>query len=344
MSDDDLKEDTRDLTFKAADRILVEDGDIATVRDVLAAIKQGSATTIASALKEWKHALGERLRAAETIPGLPPDLARAIVDAWHLEVENQATRAQEAYAQHRRAADQDIEAAKARVDVAVVNHEAAQRRAERLAAEKESWFEQKRILDAALRSAQERAAGAEARIDEYRASMERTIAQADKEVNAVRAQLALTVTRYDDMERRYVKENEHLTKERDQLQKYQNNVLEAYRVKLSEAQDALSQRVGQVIALQATEQKLEQRLAGMQHDINELREVNAEERARAQEWAHQREVMRTTHASERTQWIGQIEKLRADVAQREAQRAALSIENTALKVAAAKAERGGKRD
>ena len=41
MSDDDLKEDTRDLTFKAADRILVEDGDIATVRDVLAAIKQG---------------------------------------------------------------------------------------------------------------------------------------------------------------------------------------------------------------------------------------------------------------------------------------------------------------
>lgn len=344
MSDEEVKEDTRSLVYAAADRILIEDGEIATTRDVLTKIGQGSHSTIASALKEWKQALGERLRAAETIPGLPPDLARAVVDAWRIEVENQAIRAQEAYAQHRRVADQDIEGAKAQVNVAVINQEAAQRRAESLIAEKESWIEQKRILDAALRSTQERAAGAEARIDEYRATVERTIAQTDKEVNAVKAQLALTETRYDEMERRYVKENEQLKKEHDQLQQNQNTALEAYRLKLREAQDALSQRVGQIIALQATEQKLEQRLTELQLDLNAQRETGVEVRARAQEWARQLEALRTANEIEGAQVRGQIEELRSAVMQRDAQLAALSMENTELRIAAAKREHGDKHD
>ena len=212
MSDDEIKDNTRSLTSDAADRILMETGEIATIRDILADIKQGSHTTIASALKEWKQKLGERLRASETVPGLPPDLARAVIDAWRVEVENQTARAQEAYAQYRRAADQEIEVAQARAELVIVSQESAQRRVESLVAEKESWLEQKRNLDAALRSAQERAAGAEARIDEYRATVERTVSQAEAQVTAVKAQLAVNETRYDEMERRYVKENEQLKK------------------------------------------------------------------------------------------------------------------------------------
>ena len=343
MSDDDLKEATRDLTFKAADQILMETGEIATIRDILANIKQGSHTTIANALKEWKQKLGERLRAAESIPGLPESLEKAVVKAWRHEVEIQAARAQEAYAQHRRTADQEIEAAQARAELAIVNQESAQRRVESLVAEKESWLEQKRILDAALRSVQERAAGAEARIDEYRSTVERTVSQADAQVTAVKAQLAVTETRYDEMERRYVKENGQLKKERDQLQTQMDTALNAMRAKLAETQDGLAQRVGRIAALQESELKLERQIQGQQLDINAQREAGAEERARAQEWSSQLEVLRTASEHERAQLRGQLEELRAAAAQREAQHATLTLENTTLKVAAAKQERGGKR-
>lgn len=200
-ADDEIK-NTRTLVCEAADRILIDNGEIPTTREVLARIGQGSHTTIASALKEWKQQLGDRLRQAETTPGLPPALARALVDAWRVVVDDQALRADEAWGQYRRLADQQIENAQTRQQTALAGQEAAQRRADDLAIKRDGLVERIRVLTDALHSAQARAAAAEARIDEYRATVERTIQQTEKQLAANAATLAVTQTRYDEMERR----------------------------------------------------------------------------------------------------------------------------------------------
>lgn len=200
-ADDEIK-NTRTLVYEAADQILIENGEIPTTREVLAQIGQGSHTTIASALKEWKQQLGDRLHQAETTPGLPPALARALVDAWRVEVGDQALRADEAWGQYRRLADQQIEATELRLQTALAGQEAAQRRADDLAIERDGLVERTRVLTDALHSAQARAAAAEARIDEYRVTVERTIQQTEKQLAANAATLAVTQTRYDEMERR----------------------------------------------------------------------------------------------------------------------------------------------
>lgn len=258
MSDDEVKENTRSLVHEAADRMLIEDGEIPTIRDILAEIGQGSHTTIAIALKDWKQQLGDRLRDAETIPELPSALARALVEAWHVEVENQTLRAQHAWMQDRRAADLRIEDLGLRLESALAAQETARRQVEVLAAEKESWIEQKRILDG------------------YRAL--------DVQVKTVQALFTLTEARYDEMEHRLEKENGRLANDRDQLQKNQRAALDGYHANLTASQDALSRDVGRIAALQDYEQKLEQRLAGPQFDLNVQREADAENRACAEEY------------------------------------------------------------
>ena len=239
-----------------------------------------------------------------------------------------------------READAEVITADERVALSQIQQDAAQRRADEMASERDALAERIQKLDAALRSTQERAAAAEARIDEYRTTVERTITQAESQVKATKAELAVTLTRYDEMERRLVKEIEQVKQERDREKKQLDLALASTRATLTETHDALAQRVGRIAALQETEQKLEQRIVALQHDINTQREAAAEVRARADEWARQLEAQREATEHERTQWRGEMESLRSVLTQRDQKIVALSAENTALQVAAAKTGRG----
>ena len=334
-----LRAATYESVKQELDRILFETGRVASAAEIKASIGGGTDQVLAATAR-WETELAQRLKTAERIQGLPNEFAASVLKAYLVLEEQLKTQARADLDIYVRDADAKVATADARVALSQTQRDAAQRRADEMASERDALAERIQKLDAALNSTQERAAAAEARIDEYRTTVERTITQAESQVSATKAELAVTLTRYDEMERRLVKEIEQVKQERDREKKQLDLALASTRATLAETHDALAQRIGRIAALQETEHKLEQRIVMLQHDINTQREAAAEVRARADEWARQLEAQRAASEHERTQWRGEMESLRTTLTQSDQKIVALSAENTALQVAAAKTGRG----
>lgn len=198
-----VKEETFQRVAEFADRILFEQDRVVTAHEVKVAIGGGT-DQVRQAHAAWMAGLAHRLHQTESVPELPPALAKALVEAWRQSVDAAREQAHAAWGEHEKRADARVAEAeqaglalRAKVeakeeDLTDAHHRLEQADAMRRTREAELAAERARV-DAAQRHAQE-----------LREAAERAAHQAQSQFTSLREQLGLAHARHDAVERRLV--------------------------------------------------------------------------------------------------------------------------------------------